>query len=276
MTRAIRWSDNDRYFGPFTYARDSRYRPFAIMLGSGDNDDYPYCRLRLSAFGRTLIVRLPAIIKPWTQKVLFSCPDMRARVIAQGREPFYFDTHEREYGISISEGAAHIHYGPQTHDSCTSKSKCYFIPWRSWRHVRRSLYDLCGKHFVTLPNVAARLGMDERRNQWAVEEALTKACPTQDFRFADFDGEEITATTRIEEREWKLGEGKFKWLSLFRKPKIRRSLDLHFSSEVGRRKGSWKGGTIGHSIDMLPGELHEQAFRRYCAENSLTFVGVPA
>ena len=25
-----------------------------------------------------------------------------------------------------------------------------------------------------------------------------------------------------------------------------------------------KGGTVGHSIDMLPGELHEAAFRRYC------------
>lgn len=50
------------------------------------------------------------------------------------------------------------------------------------------------------------------------------------------------------------------------------TLDLEFSSEVGRRKGSWKGGTLGHGIEMLPGELHEAAFRRYCAQNDLTFV----
>jgi hypothetical protein len=54
---------------------------------------------------------------------------------------------------------------------------------------------------------------------------------------------------------------------------VRRSLDLQFSAEVGKRKGSWKGGTIGHSIDMMPGELHEAAFRRYCAQQGLTFVG---
>lgn len=37
------------------------------------------------------------------------------------------------------------------------------------------------------------------------------------------------------------------------------------------RKGSWKGGTIGHSIEMPPGELHADAFRRYCAEHNMTF-----
>lgn len=36
----------------------------------------------------------------------------------------------------------------------------------------------------------------------------------------------------------------------------------------------WKGGTTGHAINMLSGELHEAAFRRYCAENNMTFVSV--
>ncbi|MGE3247484.1 MAG: hypothetical protein AB7F96_22255 [Beijerinckiaceae bacterium] len=31
-------------------------------------------------------------------------------------------------------------------------------------------------------------------------------------------------------------------------------------------------GTVGHSIEMEPGEIHEAAFRRYCAKNNLTFV----
>ena len=87
---------------------------------------------------------------------------------------------------------------------------------------------------------------------------------TVSFQFEDYDGEIITATSLIEERQWEFGEGYFKWLSWFRKPKIIRSLDLQFSEEVGPEKGSWKGGTVGHGIDMLPGEMHEQAFRRYC------------
>ena len=35
---------------------------------------------------------------------------------------------------------------------------------------------------------------------------------------------------------------------------------------------TWMGGAIGHSIDMLPGELHEAAFRRYCDQKGLTFI----
>jgi hypothetical protein len=87
--------------------------------------------------------------------------------------------------------------------------------------------------------------------------------------FNDFDGEVITATTHIEEREWRFGTGWFAWLSLFRRPRIIRSLDIRFSAEVGPRKGSWKGGTMGHSIEMLPGELHRGAFQRYAAKHNL-------
>ena len=48
------------------------------------------------------------------------------------------------------------------------------------------------------------------------------------------------------------------------------------AGETGKRKGSWKGGTIGHSIGMEPGELHESAFRRYCTEHNMVFGGEAA
>jgi hypothetical protein len=83
----------------------------------------------------------------------------------------------------------------------------------------------------------------------------------------------LSAKTRIEEREWRYGRGWFKWLSWFRQPKVWRALDIDFSGETGEEKGSWKGGTMGTSIGMLPGELHESAFRRYCAEHNMTFIG---
>jgi hypothetical protein len=31
---------------------------------------------------------------------------------------------------------------------------------------------------------------------------------------------------------------------------------------------------MGTGIDMLPDELHEAAFRRYCAKNNMTFMQV--
>jgi len=40
--RAIKWSDNDRYLGPFTLSRDGHFRHTGIILGSGDGDGYGY------------------------------------------------------------------------------------------------------------------------------------------------------------------------------------------------------------------------------------------
>ena len=131
--------------------------------------------------------------------------------------------------------------------------------------VRFSLYGEHGEHVWSQHGVQRGMGAyDEQRK---ATDTLKKVV----FNFSDFDGEEIQASTHIEEREWKRGVKWFKWLSWFCKPKVRRSLDIKFSKETGPRKGSWKGGTIGHSIDMLPGELHEAAFRRYCKENKMTF-----
>jgi hypothetical protein len=274
MSKAIRWSHDDRYFGPFTYAYEPRYRKIALMLGSGDGDDYPGCRLRIAVGAHTLIVALPALIKPWRRWHDITTEPTRTQMLESGRQPGYWDQHEREFGFSVAEGSVHFHYGPQTHDSETTKSKVWFIPWKSARLVRTSHYDLAGEHFVTIPprGRMAKIGKAAWRNHWTVEDALQGACPTASFLFGDFDGEQIIATTRIDEREWAKGEGKFKWLSLFCRNKVARSLNISFSAEVGRKKGSWKGGTIGHSINMLPGELHEAAFKRYCGENGLTFI----
>ena len=141
--------------------------------------------------------------------------------------------------------------------------------------MRHSFYGLSGELIYTEPQVSWRLlsqaeSLDTHRRIWDAEEAV----PCRIFQFLDFDGERLTAATRIEEREWHFGTGWFKWLDWFHARKVHRSLDIKFSGETGERKGSWKGGTVGHSIEMLSGELHESAFRRYCAEHKMTFEGV--
>lgn len=260
-----RWSDNDRYLGPFTYARDNRgYRPLAVVLGAAgdedEGDDYSRCTLRVSGFGHTLIAALPPVIKPWREKVVAKSWDA-ATVARLGRD-WYWNVHRREYGFSCSDGFLQVFLGRQTHGSTTTQDWSKFLPWTQWRHVRRSLYGLDGEHVWT----------EQRPRDWKATHAAVEACPSRTFAFADFDGENLTACTKIEEREWRFGEGWFKWLSLFRRARIKRSLDIEFSGETGKRKGSWKGGTIGHSIDMLPGELHEAAFRRYCTEQGMKFI----
>jgi hypothetical protein len=87
--------------------------------------------------------------------------------------------------------------------------------------------------------------------------------PKIKFRFNDFDGEEIVATCHISEMRHEHGTGWFKWLKYFVKPLITRRLDLEFSKEIGYEKGSWKGGTMGHSVEIEYGEDPLQAFIRY-------------
>lgn len=254
-----RWSDNDRHFGPFTLSLGDSWR-LGVVMDSGAGES-PGCHLRLYFFTTTLLIELPSLIRPWRRFV-----DTSGYEWSKGPGSGYWYEHPREYGFCFSDGGFfQLFLGAQTMDSSTTQNWCCHLPWTQWRHVRHTLYGLDGFFvFEQMETVPLR---DRYERQ--------KVCPAASFEFDDFDGERITATTRIEEREWLFGTGWFKWLSLFRKPMVRRSLSIDFSSEVGERKGSWKGGTLGHGIDMLPGERHEAAFRRYCDEHDLTFIGTP-
>lgn len=259
--RAARWGDQDLYFGPFTWSYSTDYPHWAVVLRSrGDEDHGEHCTLRISLRKATFIAVLPAIIRPHRTKVYPKSWD--AETVKRLGRDWYWDIDPRQYGFSLSSGHLSVYYG-RTGGACMDSSiqqqwGC-FLPWTQWRHVRHSFYGLEGEHLYDEPQTGARLGED-----WEARRTREETVPTASFAFTDFDGEELTATTKIEEREWRFGTGYFKWLSIFRRPMIKRSLDLRFSGETGPEKGSWKGGTIGTGIDMLPGELHEAAFRRYC------------
>lgn len=65
-----------------------------------------------------------------------------------------------------------------------------------------------------------------------------------------YDGEVIPTTIYVDEREWRP-----KWLTWTdRFKKVRTSIDIHFSKECGKKKGSWKGGCIGCGYTLLPNE----------------------
>lgn len=236
---------------------------FGIRLTSGD-DEYRGCKLVLKGFRKYVTVSMPQ----WILRPVVSWHDLSAQVGTEGYAWLkpkedgrygYTETFERAYGFTYSDRALHVYYGKQTMEWPGSKSKCYFLPWLEWRHVRHSLLNLDGS-----------LWAEATHQKFGSHARLQDTQPSVSFQFADYDGEVITAKCRIEEREWRAGTGWFKWLSLFRKPKVSRSLDLAFSSEVGRRKGSWKGGTVGHSTEIAPGEAPITAFARYCAEHELT------
>ena len=47
---------------------------------------------------------------------------------------------------------------------------------------------------------------------------------------------------------------------------------MWFSGETGKRKGSYKGGTLGTGINLRPGEGAVGGFMRYCQENDMRFL----
>lgn len=250
-----RLTDNDKRLGPLTWGR-AGWNPWRLVFSTGGGTDgYPHNTLTAYAFGRCFRLRLPTKMAPWRQWV----PTGHYHW-AKSPDAGYWDEHPREYGFCLHEGHLSIYLGPQTHDSTTTKSWSCFLPWTDWRHIRKSLYDDKGEHFWTEWDTKRR----EFRTSWRATDAAEKACPARVFVIEDVDGKHIRATTRIVVREWRLGTKWCKWLSLFARPRIRRSLNIEFNEEVGPEKGSWKGGLIGTGIDMLPGELHEAAFRRYC------------
>lgn len=252
--RALRWGDKDRYFGPFTWSYSNTYPHLAVILKSaGDGDGQ--CSLRISIGKGTLITALPNIIGPWREKVYPKSWD--SETIKRLGRNWYWNVDPRKYGVSLSDGHLSVYYGRTggaMADSSIEKRWSCFLPWTQWRHVRRSLYGLSGEHIWS----------EGDTYDWEAHQAAKAMCPTAKFLIEDSDGEQIIATTVIEEREWRLGAGWFKWLSWFRAAKISRSLRIEFAAEVGPEKGTWKGGVVGTSIEMLHGENHEAAFRRYC------------
>lgn len=238
-----------------------------VRITSGDGeDDRPGCALVANLFRWYVRIDLPQIISPAQRRV---AANWDATTVARIGRDYWIDYTKREYGFSLSDGHLCVYLGRQSHDSATEQMWSCFLPWTQWRHVRFSLYGLSGERAWTQYDRSTRGdGMARYQAQLEAEKAVPKAV----FRFRDFDGEEITATTHIEEREWHFGTKWCSWLSIFRQPRVRRYLDIEFSAETGREKGSWKGGTMGHSIELRPGELHESAFRRYCAEHEMTFL----
>lgn len=246
-------TDNDKKWRIFTWGKWSK--SFSIRWIAGDDDERgKRNRIWFVGFGYILQILMPPIIPPRRRKILANWDD--ATVNRLGRN-WYYETFRREFGFSLSDMGngydfLQIFYGAQTHSSSDTKNWCFYLPWKQWRIVRHSIYDPIGLLYFT----------DD--GDWQKFFEKVRLVPKSRFEFQDFDGSRIVAVCHIEEREWHRGTGWFGRLKHFYKPMIRRSLDIKFSAEVGTEKGSWKGGMIGHGIDMLPGESPIHVFQRYC------------
>lgn len=247
-----RLTDDDKRFGPLTWGR-SGWKNYSVVINSGGSDEgYQHNALVVYFLNWVFRLRLPNIIKPYSRWV-----DTSKYNWSTNPAGGYTETFPREYGFRLSDGHFMLYLGAQTHDSTTTQDWGCFLPWTQWRFVRYAIYNPDGSLFFE------RLGSNKG---FDAQHAATEAVPKCVFEIEDYDGERIIATTHIEQREWLFGTKWCKFLSIFRKRMVRRSLDIRLSKELGPEKGSWKGGTVGTSIDMLDCETPAGAFVRWCGQ----------
>jgi hypothetical protein len=95
----------------------------------------------------------------------------------------------------------------------------------------------------------------------AIRDLSVAATETRHYRYVCRDGtiqDDIEATISCEEYEWRWRM--LRWCPWF--AKIRRSIDVRFSAEVGNQRGSWKGGVMGCGMTMQRDETPAECLRR--------------
>lgn len=225
---------------------------FRFMVYSPEEDDEDSGHLAIEIFGWKLWRDLPPWLIPGAKITRKFSSEM-----SSGRTE-YTELVQRAYGIWFhSENYLSISYGIQDEhwDATESDRKhwSWLIPWLDWTHVRHTIYKPDGTFFAELEDLP--FCSQER------EEAISN-CPKIRYQIYDLDGEIIEVTAQLEERQWNRGRGWWQWLKYFKKPIVRRSIDIDYASEVGTGKGSWKGGIMGHGIDIEPGETNIKALTR--------------
>ena len=210
--------------------------------------------------GRYIKWLLPfSIIKP----VL----DYRSSYTRDDVEVPYEVYEEREYKISYDkkEGYINIHwnYADQLLYNIT-KHKGY-SKWITffWGDFSCS----CSKW--ELLNLDKSLFKDITKANYEERQELDKHHQYIEFTFLDYDKEEITATGKLVRRVYSYGNQNSvtRWImKFFRKPIDNIYLEMEFHKELGPNKGSWKGGVTGQGCKLLPDELPEDGFLRYCTD----------
>jgi len=196
-----RLTDDDRQFGPITYARcNPSWRPLRVVLSSGADEDHAGTNnLTVYAFGWVARLTLPRLLDDY--KVRHVATSWDAATVERLGRNWYEEHHAREYGFSLSDGFLQVFLGAQTHDSTTTQSWCTHLPWTQWRFHRFSLYDAAGAEFWTQ---IERRGNGTKYRDFDAQREAEARCDKAVFLVDDFDGQRLTVTTHLKTRPQRL------------------------------------------------------------------------
>lgn len=146
------------------------------------------------------------------------------------------------------------------------KRKRLEFPWAwEWYRTSYQLYDGSWLHELRSDRSAVNKQSKYADNfdHWrAIRRIRDEKSWRQDFpyKYTLKNGtvQERTATVSVEQREWR--RKMLLWTRFLSRKET--SIDVRFDGEVGERSGSWKGGAIGCSYTMEPGETPHECLLR--------------
>lgn len=174
---------------------------------------------------------------------------------------------EREYKIMIAKEEGYfsidLNHGDNFLYNITKHKGYHFWYWFFWKNTYRSKNELLNLDGTLFKDITY---LDKGFFNFKEKEEIENLQPKIVFEILDYDQEPVTVVGNLERMTYKKGNGKFTrfLMSIFSKPEVYTKLDLEFKKEIGRGKGSYKGGTTGQAVKLLENESPEDAFSRYC------------
>ena len=151
------------------------------------------------------------------------------------------------WGFSTLDGSVHLNWGNDT--------KIVHFPWADWVHISSTVMRRDGS-FV--PQVGSwEEKCDRRPDGKEPDGRYTENFPYH-YLLQNGTTQHVTATVHVSRMEWRLRW--LRWTCLG--AKVRHSIEVAFSDEVGERSGSWKGGTVGCGYDLRQGETPRHCLMR--------------
>lgn len=171
------------------------------------------------------------------------------------------DCESATWGINYHDNKLWIYIGGAGNFEGGKKWKTFTMPWNlTWVRTSTKMKDGYDWFHETEGNRKTWKG-DENvigSHDWLMKNRWKETHPYID----KFDNTTVNATIGVSEREWR--PLWFKWTKLF--ANTRRTIDIEFDKEVGKAKGSWKGGTLGCSYELRPNETPLECLKRMESE----------
>lgn len=171
---------------------------------------------------------------------------------------------QRRYGFFFDTDMIFFYLGKDAGDSDIDQKWSWTIPFLSFTYIGRQYLNVLDK--TTSYFCDDGMSYDE-------EDKIKQSVPKMTFVCQDYDNQPFVAECYLQRQWYHRGIKSFKWLKYFTKPIGYLRCEATFSTEIGPRKNTWKGGTTGCSWWVSdPNSTVEQAFLDYAKEHNITVI----